>query len=783
MKRRLTILLLCVVCVPCLAQTWAGVLAASRGYTWSNAGLPVTITYGSGGSSCNGSLTNCVESPPNPWTPPTRVQCGSTINPSGDTSGATDYTNINNAGTSCKPGTFVLLASGHFYINNTIYLSAAYGWANGVTMRGSGAQASVITPLGGSGGVHIGAGGGSSSCQLTSGSNYAAGSTTITCPTGTLPAVGDMAWLDQCDDGWSGTSCNTGSYVDTNSVYVCGNAANAPCQTDTGGGSTPQNQEQLIFVTSVNTGTGVIGILPGLIMPNWHFAKTPQLSWQGNATALGNGVEDITFDMTQSTSGSAAQFTASYASWWKGTRIIGTPPNRTMALGPRTLNGLFSNNYLYCQNPAAFTTGQYWNCFEQGSSSGGDTNALVLNNIVQGGTSDLGGGKETGNVLAYNHFREPGTSDYLYEFMHNPETDFFLREGNQGGNSEDDDTWGTHNFDTWYRNYYPGYDPPYYSTSGGGGDPAGIKLDSYARFENAIGNVIWGPLLTTYQVAGNFNDYVFNFGATDTLNTPTSMRWGNCDNVNNGCRFVSGEVPSNLSSVGTGNTVYQNPVPANNNLPPSFFMSTTAHPSGGTGLSWWKVCTTWTTFPTSCATTQTNPFPPIGPDVTGGPTNTFGGYPFATVGGGYAYDIPATLAYEYLPIDTSYQNSYTISSSSWSNVSGTCSPAPAPCEILTVSGLPSQYRIMGPFQLSGVNAACSNGATIGNNSEIYMTSSNGAATVTYSLTTNPGVSCTGTMKWPDVRQFDERVYETDTASSVNPGTIMWGVSHDGVTAH
>jgi len=144
--------------------------------------------------------------------------------------------------------------------------------------------------------------------------------------------------------------------------------------------------------------------------------------------------------------------------------------------------------------------------------------------------------------------------------------------------------------------------------------------------------------------------------------------------VTNTCRFASSEVPTSLS----GNAApFENTVPGTSNLPCSFFLSgyssTTcnSHPSGGTGLSWWKVCTSWTTFPTACATTQLQPFPPIGPDVTGG-----------SYVNGAAYDIPAAIAFQNLPIDSNYQNSYSISSSSWSN--GT--------ETLTVGDFPAAVR-------------------------------------------------------------------------------------------
>ena len=60
------------------------------------------------------------------------------------------------------------------------------------------------------------------------------------------------------------------------------------------------------------------------------------------------------------------------------------------------------------------------------------------------------------------------------------------------------------------------------------------------------------------------------------------------------------------------------------------------------------------------------------------------------------------------------------------------------------------------------------GATFGGNSEILMTGST-STTVKYALTSNPGLSCAGNMLFPDVREFDERVYQADsTVQSARP---------------
>ena len=133
---------------------------------------------------------------------------------------------------------------------------------------------------------------------------------------------------------------------------------------------------------------------------------------------------------------------------------------------------------------------------------------------------------------------------------------------------------------------------------------------------------------------------------------------------------------------------------------------------------------------------------------------------------GTAYDVPAGLAYANLPIDTSKQNSYSIASSSWT--SGT--------ETLTFSGavLPTSSHIIGGFQVSG-GACATSGAGTSTGAEVIMTNST-STTVQYALASNPGSCAGGTMLFPDVRQFDERVYEADNTPSSIAVQINQGVT-------
>ncbi|MGA9416124.1 MAG: hypothetical protein WBV60_15650 [Terriglobales bacterium] len=545
----------------------------------------------------------------------------------------------------------------------------------------------------------------------------------------------------------SGSGCTTGTEADNGSVWICGQQTICSNQTANGG---HEFQVQTVLVTAVSgtcSSSCTVTISPGLYMQNWAYARTPTMTWNSTSfTAIGVGLEDLTIDFTAGTSSNNGTFAINqaYAVWVKGVRFIGSNASACCGLFESGFgNSLFMNNYYFATNPLTAHINQTGLPIEPT----GFSSVLFLNNFVQGGgiSSMEEQGFNSGNVYAYNYFRDNNTSQvYAGDAEHSASPNFELREGDVYSESEDDATWGTHNFDSWFRNRITCYDPPFIGEAA----PRGLLMDNYARFGNAVGNVLnESGKCTGYK--GTAVGDEFQFGSSDSLAQSTSMLWGNYDTINAAVQWNSSEVPSNLPSP---NTAYSNPLPSSHSLPASFFMdSMTAHPSGGTGLSYWQVCTTWTTFPTSCSATQIPPMPPIGPDVTGGP-----------YANGYGYDIPAAIAYKNLPIDTTYQNSYTVTSSSWSG--GT--------ETLTMNGLPTgSIYVMGGFQLSGAASVCAPTSGVSytgrSDGEVLMTGSS-TTTISYALASNPNTSCTGTLKWPDVRQFDERVYENDAAGGPPP---------------
>jgi len=692
--------------LPAFAQTScpaysSGILASSRIVDWcKNAGLPSTLPDN--------------EITPNAWTPPSRTQCGSTI------SAGASATTINSALAACSTGTYVLLGSGTFSLGTgTISL----GNQNGVTLRGSGADQTKLTFSGGGGVTWENTSGGNTLNNATWSAGYSQGTTSITVNSNTgLTANKSIITLYQCNDGTSGIpNCESGSVSIGTGIVVCGTTA---CSTE---GGPPQAQSQVVLVTSIASAGGgnyTLGISPGLYMANWNSSATPFAS--GYTSSWGDGLEDLSIDGSATTDTDIASMAYTYASWVKGVRFVGADNDMLRLTSNKSC--LVLNNYFYATvalggnvpEPMIINT---------------DSDNLILNNIFQIGAGPYAEGGSAGDVFAFNYARDGYSNSGQETFMgnvvvnHDPGESFYLVEGDEMASFQDDDIHGTHNLDTVFRSLLSANDPPYTKSSG----IVALEFAGYSRFANIIGNVLGSSTTTNYQSTSSStaSNPVYILGAvegsnpTDSVTLASAMRWGNWDAVNAAVRWQPSEVPTSLS--GLVAAAFENSVPSSETLPASFFLPITAHPSGGTGLNWWKVCTNYPT----CSTSQTQPFPPIGPDVTGG--SVIGGYNY----GGLAYDIPAALAWKDLPIDTTYQSSYTITGSSYS--SGT--------ETLTISGFSGTP--VGEFQVTGTCAGT------------FVATTSTGTTVSYAVTSNPG-SCTGgSVLYPDVRTFNELVYETD----------------------
>jgi len=558
-----------------LAQQWSGILSPSRAINWSSAGVTGGI--------------------------PNRTTICSTLNP-----GAT-AAQINSAIAACPSGQVVLLNAG------TYNLSAGIHWQGkgNVTLRGAGADQTFLifsntdSCHGAFSVVCIdGAetnwkGGPSNLVNWTSG--YSRGATTITLASVPNLKVGSPIMLDQLDD----TS-------DGGSIFVCASTPACSREGNGGGGQRPdRNQVQIVTVIGCGgfatagalcSGSNVnVTISPGLYMPNWGASKSPQ-AWWATSPALNDGVEDLSMDSTNAGSSAAGvEIFNCLNCWAKGVRIIDT--GRAHVQVQLSARITIRDTYQFLtQNSVSQSYGV--ECY-----TGSDL--LVENNVFHAVASPLMiNGACSGSVFSYNfsinnfYTASPGYS-LASTNDHTAGTDFTLREGNVANQLYADNFHGTHHFATAFRNYYSGTQPVCYA---GGGSYANatwgpcnnnltpIVLEAYSRYYNIIGNVLGTAGVqsgSVYNSIGSGNGI-----PDDPISNLSLMRWGNYDTVNSASRFVATEVPSAITS-------FANPLPTNNNLPPSFYLSVKP--------SWWPA---------------TKPWPAIGPDVTGGTTPNAGGRVF-----------------------------------------------------------------------------------------------------------------------------------------------------------
>jgi len=411
-------------------------------------------------------------------------------------------------------------------------------------------------------------------------------------------------------------------------------------------------QQQQVLVTACSpscaetTSTSItLTISPGLYMPNWNNSAVTGSTgaFWANTTAYQMGVEDLSADLTNTTAGTnGAVIMNAYECWVARVRFIdpGTTSHVWLWSASRSV---VRDSYFYQ------SSGHLSEAYGIQTYSGASDN-LFENNIFQQVTDSTpnnnGGG--AGNVAGYNfaamdiYYNGNGGWFQPSDYEHSGGVSFWLREGNDTLAMALDAVHGTHSFATAFRNRYPGWQvagcqvqPPPTNTPCVSNTGA-INLHSGSRYINVIGNVLGqAGYMTAYQsvgTTGNPNLSVYplegyageagngTFCANpacsstrndgyDPLSYTSLMRWGNWDTVNGSIQWNSAEVPSALVDTTGSPSVYANPLPSSQTLPASFYNGVyTAHPNGATGLSYWKNATD----------SYVPPYPPAGPDVTGG---------------------------------------------------------------------------------------------------------------------------------------------------------------------
>lgn len=615
-------------------QLWSGVLDSARATDWTQAGISGGIPSGS-------------------WTQCVNTQCSTVTSAGTGVTPAQIATALSNA----PANTYVLLGAGTYNFSSGINVTGA----NNVELRGAGPKLTKLVFTGVStcpgGGATCGLSFGSSDTTFSGGSptaynwtaGYAQGATSITLANSTSIVVGTMLILDQCDTGYSGSSC-AGTATDNGDYFVCGFAYNPTgpvgCSYNSyvGAARPIRYQQEMTRVVSCSpscntAGSTVITISTPLQHPNWASGQTPQ-AWFIQPS-VNVGVRNLSLDGNALTG--TTQFGVSFynlANYWMQNVTLTNWSAITLWIR-QCMYGDVESNYVYNAGQSSPSTdNSAFNVF------GSDN--LFANNIFQ--NAHLGyivNGPASGNVFIGNTMLNAYTGNGTLFGMiwpgHSEGSDFDLYEQNIFPDMVMDDAHGSGLSDTMYRNLASGWE----SCANGncGSDTAknsnlfGFLDEAFWRYHNYVANIAGTPGVSTVGYTFTNAEY-FRFGTTgypwslgsgnttspgsggtaggpipiDTLVASTVMRWGNWDSFNAATRWNTGEVPSGIA-------VYPNPVPTSTctsllACPASFYYS--GRPS------WWAISI---------------PFPAIGTDVNGGNVGQCTGT--LNVAGHYA-GLPAT---------------------------------------------------------------------------------------------------------------------------------------------
>jgi hypothetical protein len=455
---------------------------------------------------------------------------------------------------------------------------------------------------------------------------YAKGTTEIALDSTAGLTTGTILILDQLDDAADGG----GIIVSDSRKFSLEELA--PGRPD-------RAQQQFVQVVAVK-GKQVV-ISPGLHMPNWRESRRPQVWWWGDqgATAVMNGIENLTVDHTKSAGTSGIAFSNAYGGWARNVKSLNANRNHVWLNQAARIE--VRDSYFYGTRNAA--TQSY------GVESFMTSDDLVVNNIFEHVTTPLMTGPSAGCVYAYNFMTDMAYSIPSWMMAgingsHDAGTGMNLFEGNVANAFLMDLYHGPGAFATLFRNRLSGIEPGKTHVNpsasnwgdnrlvrkvsrvfarltgsnpvGGQGNTSVVNIWGFNRFVNIVANVlgtagyhrVYEDSRAPSGVAGVPDRAIYLLGYTgveegtplgyDPLVVSTMLRWGNHDAATDQVRWNTAEIPAG------------HPKPPTD-LPASLFLS--ARPNWWSGSRW----------------------PAIGPDVTGG-----------SEASGHAHKIPAQACHE-----------------------------------------------------------------------------------------------------------------------------------------
>jgi hypothetical protein len=561
------------------AQQWTSILSSSQAINWSNSGV--------GGIPAR--TTNCAS-----------------------LTSSASLAQINSALAACPSGETVYLAAGKYSITGTINIPS------NVTLRGAGANLTVLNATGTNGGDVVSLGSGSvgyNPVSISSGST--AGSTSI--------VLGNTSGV------------TTGSYLviaeTNNSSFVSTNGSEGTCTWCDGWTSTGSlARGQIVQVTGVSGNT--VTIAPGLY---GAYTNSP-IAVPFTMSASYAGVENLQVYANNTGYGANFGLSACAYCWVKGVESNFTDGDHVeLRWGYRDeiRDSYFSNAFLH-------SAGSYDSDIQVALKTSA---TLIENNIIERThEAIMFEWGAAGNVASYNYTMgefDAGSTSFVIGGIdfHGAHPQYNLLEGNVLTRIQPDSIWGTSSQTTAYRNWVVGTNhmcAPFtgrgtVSCSGSNGTygfqaARAIDVSYLATLNNFVGNVVgstqmqsvlaYGTATMTqtpevqYSAVRSYDAvvYGFSFGYGEANDDGTG---DGCDGGVAPCHLTNGTTTDllhgNYSNI-SGSTTWATGV--SQSLPASFYLSSKP--------SWWG----------SMA------YPSTGPDVTGG-----------NGPGGHSYGNPAQNCY------------------------------------------------------------------------------------------------------------------------------------------
>lgn len=571
------------------AQVWSSVLnpltageknVGQSAIDWSNTGVPGGI-------------------PSTTWT-----QCGATIQASNFGNGATDATSaIQAALNACGANQFVLLSEGTFLVNSSGAGSPIISVLGSRVLRGSGASRTILNSTGTNFGSIIDVGRvadpGSNygtndpvanSVNITSGAT--AGSTSIAVSSAANFTVGGDALIQETNDP----------------TYVTKVGGSDSCTYCDGFWNGDRSRGQIVEITSINGAT--IGIKPALYTA---YTLSPQaLPFQPTKFAGVENLQIISNNTHTSQNNEPIRMYSCAYCWVKGVEENYTDGDYIKVYwGYRDeiRDSYFTNGFSH--GPGQ-NNNSVWFGFKTTASK-------IENNIMERCENPvmLQFGA-AGNVIAYNYatgcWGVPSTITASFEW-HAAHLQFNLVEGNVGPAFWLDVGHGSTSETTTFRNWWLGTSfvcsptndtRAAVSCTGANGSwsrdgSRAIGDDSLSVSSNFVGDIVGSA---AQQGVSGSNVAVINWNSNRNYNgTQYGLSFGYTLFGDSGTNSLDSTTPATTAFVHgvynniDGSTTWSGSV--THTLPASFYL--TSKPA------WWGTTSTTTT-----------PFPPIGPDVTGG---------------------------------------------------------------------------------------------------------------------------------------------------------------------